>query len=120
MLHVSKAPTLRPVSDYPAWRWGVQFTKSCRPLLVGRPRISSIRSIPLTPSVFSGVAARLAGTYGYSAMLLVKNLPQPIRLIVSGKASARDGRLQIGTLRRMPRRGMTAIMSRWPEPVFQI
>ena len=51
-------------------------------------------------------------------MLLVENLPQPVGLIVSGNASARESRLQMGPSRRVQRRGMTAALSRWPEPVY--
>jgi hypothetical protein len=35
-------------------------------------------------------------------MLLVVNLPQPTGLVVSGEASARENRFQLGTSRRAP------------------
>jgi hypothetical protein len=53
-------------------------------------------------------------------MLLVEKLPQPVGLIVSGNASARESRLEMRTSRRMQRRWMIAVLSRWPEPLFQI
>jgi hypothetical protein len=46
-------------------------------------------------------------------MLLVENVPQPVRLIISGEAIARKSRLHLLTPRRIRRRRMTAVMSHW-------
>jgi hypothetical protein len=53
-------------------------------------------------------------------MLLVKNLPEPAGLIVSGEASARENRLQLGTSHRVVRRLKSAALNGRPEPVFQL
>ena len=54
------------------------------------------------------------------AMLLVEYLQQPESLIVSGNAGACESRLHVDASRRMPRRQTAAVLSRWPEPVFQV
>jgi len=79
-----------------------------------------IRNTPTPPSVFSGIAGLVAGFYGYSAMLLVQNLPQPARRIVGGGASACERRLRAGARCRGPRRERAARGCCCPKPLFQV
>ena len=89
--------------------------------MAGRSEASPIRNTALACDPYnSALLLEEARLTLAAAMLLVENLPQPVGLVASGDASARESRLQRDASRRVQCRRMAAAMSRWPEPVFQL